>query len=121
MMAVTVSYGYLPKFPKKNTTFFAFLAKNVPKGSKLVAQCRTAKGKKCKGKLGKSSTIKKTTKKSLRLKSLEKKYPAGMQLEVIVSKAGYKTQVKIVQVRKNKIPSIVTRCITPGSTKRTAC
>ena len=120
-MAVTVSYGFIPKVPKSNTSFFEFLAKNVPKGSRLVAQCRTAKGKKCKGKLGKSSTIRKTTKKQIRLKGFEKKYPAGVQLEVIVSKAGFKTQVKIVQVRKNKIPSIVTRCITPGSTRRAAC
>jgi hypothetical protein len=120
-MAVTVSYGYVPKFPKKHTTFFAFTAKNVPKGSKVVAQCRTAKGKKCKGKLGKSSTVKKTKKKTMALKVFNKKYPAGTQLEVIVSKSGYKSQVKIVKVRKNKIPSIETRCITPGSKKRTAC
>ena len=120
-MAVTVSYGYVPKFPKKTTTFFAFTAKNVPKGSRLVARCVTAKGKKCKGKLGRTSTIKKTKKKTVALKGFKKKYPAGVQLEVIVSKAGFRTQVKIVQVRKNKIPSIVTRCITPGSTRRTAC
>ena len=76
-MAVTVSYGYTPKFPKAKTTFFAFTAKNVPKGSKLVARCVTAKGKKCKGKLGKSSTIRKTTKKTISLKGFNRKYPAG--------------------------------------------
>ena len=120
-MAVTVSYGYSPKFPKAKTTFIGFTAKNVPKGSKLVARCVNAKGKKCKGKLGKATTIKKTTKKSITLKGFNKKFPAGSQLEVIVSKAGFKTQVKIVQVRKNKIPTIVTRCQTPPSTKRAAC
>jgi Ca2+-binding RTX toxin-like protein len=120
-MAVTVSYGYAPKFPKKTTKFSAFTAKNVPKGSKLVARCVTKKGKKCKGKLGKSSTIKKTTKKTVALKTFNKKYPAGSTLEVIVSKAGYKTQIKIVQVLKNKTPNIVTRCLTPPSTKRRSC
>lgn len=120
-MAVTVSYGYIPKFPKKNTTFFAFTAKNVPKGSKVVARCVNAKGKKCRGKLGNSATIKKTTKKTLALKVFNRKYPAGSALEVIVSKSGYRTQIKIVQVRKNKIPNIVTRCQTPGSAKRTSC
>ena len=120
-MDVTVSYGYFPRFPKKTTKFFVFVAKNVPKGSKLVAQCRTAKGKKCKGKLGKGLTIRKTTKKQVKIKAFNKKYPAGLQLEVIVSKAGYRTKIKIVQVRKNKIPNIVTRCQTPGSAKRTSC
>ena len=121
VMAVTVSYGYTPKSPKANTTFIGFAARNVPKGSRLVARCVNAKGKKCKGKLGKATTVKKTTKKSVALKAFNKKYPAGSQLEVIVSKAGYKTQVKIVQVRKNKIPNIVTRCQTPPSTRRAAC
>jgi len=120
-MAVTVSYGYSPKFPKKTTTFFAFIAKNVPKGSKLVARCATKKGKKCKGKLGKTFTIKKTAKKNLTLKTFNKKYKPGQQLEVIVSKAGFKTQIKIVQVRLNKIPNIVTRCMTPPSTRRAGC
>ena len=121
-MAVTVSYGYTPKFPKAKTTFFAFTAKNVPKGSKLVARCvKGKKNKKCKGKLGKTFTIKKTKKKTNALKVFNKKYPAGSKLEVIVSKSGFKTQVKIVQVRKNKIPSISTRCMTPPSTRRTGC
>ena len=85
-----------------------------------IVNCKVP-GKKCKGKLGKVTTVKKTKKKTLAIKSFNKKFPAGVQLEVIVSKAGFKTQVKIVQVRKNKVPSIVTRCQTPPSTKRKAC
>jgi len=53
--------------------------------------------------------------------ALNKKYPAGVQLEVIVSKAKFKTQVKIIQVCKNKKPKIVTKCISPPSTKRKGC
>ena len=92
-----------------------------PEGLQARGALRQLQGKKCKGKLGKSSTIKKTTKRSISLKGFNKRYPAGSQLEVIVSKAGYKTQIKIVQVRKNKIPSILTRCQSPPSAKRGAC
>ena len=119
--AVTVGYAFFPKHPKKKTRFSEFVANNVPKGSKLVARCVTAKRKKCKGKLGKTLTIKKTKKKAVKISTLNKKYPAGVQLEVIVSKSGYKTQVKIIQIRKNKKPRIVTRCMTPPSKKRKSC
>ncbi len=120
-MAVTVGYAFFPKNPKKNTRFAEFVANNVPKGSKLVARCVTAKGKKCKGKLGKVFTIKKTKKKTLKIGNLNKKYPAGVQLELIVSKKGFKTQVKIIKVRKNAKPVISTRCMLPPSTRRRSC
>ena len=93
----------------------------MPKGSKLVARCVTAKGKKCKGKLGKTFTIKKTTQRTIKIGLLNKKYPAGVQLELIVSKKGYKTQVKIVKVRKNAKPKISTKCMIPPSKKRRSC
>ena len=111
----------MPRFPKKTTQFTDFVANNVPKGSKLVARCVNKKGKKCKGKLGKPFTIKKTTKKSINLKAFRKKYPAGSFLEVIVSKAGFRDQIKITSVRKNKVPAVTTKCAAPGSKTRRSC
>jgi len=120
-MAVTVGCSYFPDPPKLTTKFKFFTASNVPKGSKVIARCVTKKLKPCKGTLGKVTTIKKTKKKEFMIGALNKKYPAGVQLEVIVSKAKFKTQVKIIQVCKNKKPKIVTKCISPPSTKRKGC
>ncbi len=120
-MAVSVSYSYFPDPPKTTTRFKFFVASNVPKGSKLVARCVTAKGKKCGGSLGRSFTIKKTKKKELKIPALNKKYRAGSQLEVIVSKSGFKTQVKVIKVRKNLKPKILTQCISPPATRRRGC
>ena len=121
VMAVSVGYSYFPDPPKKTTKFKFFTAKNLPKNAKVVARCVTKKGKKCKGKLGKTFTKKKTKRKQLKIPIFNRKFPAGVQLEVTVTKSGFKTQVKIVQVRKNKIPNILTRCISPPSKKRTSC
>jgi hypothetical protein len=119
-MAVTVSFNFFPRRPKSRTTFTTFQANNLPRGSKVVARCVNAKGKKCKGRLGKTFT-KNGARGSLKLGVFKKRYPAGSQLEVIVTNAGFVTQIKIVKVRKNKIPLIQTRCQTPGASARRTC
>jgi hypothetical protein len=119
-MAVTVSYSFLPRKPKKTAQFTTFSVKNLPKGSKVEARCVTENGKKCKGKLGKATT-KSNVGGTLRISSFSHSYPAGVQLEVIVTNPAYITQVKIVKVLKNKVPSITTRCQATGSSTRRGC
>jgi hypothetical protein len=119
-MAVTVSYNFLPRKPKKTAQFTTFSVKNVPKGSKLEARCVTANGKKCKGTLGKTTT-KSNVGGTLRISSFSHTYPAGVQLEVTVTNPAYVTQVKIVKVLKNNVPSITTRCQPSGSSTRRGC
>ena len=122
VMAVTVSYGYVPKFPKKTTTFFAFTAKNVPKGSSGRGAVRTAKGKKCKGKLGKSTTIKKTTKKTIALKSLSRKYPAGRPARGHRGASpGSRPRSRSSRSARTRSRASQTRCRRRGRLRRTAC
>ena len=119
---VSISYAFFPLNPKKTTRFEGFIAKDVPKGTRITVRCVKAKnGKKCRGKLGASMTIKKTKKKTNKLKVLNRKYPAGSNLEVTFSKTGYRTKIKILKVLKNRRPVVNTKCIDPGSTKRKSC
>jgi Ca2+-binding RTX toxin-like protein len=117
--AVLVSFRFDP--PHSWTRFTRFYVKNVPAGSNVAGHCVTKKGKKCKGSLGKAYT-KTGAKGTLRLKSFEnKKFPAGSRIEVTISNPAYVTQVKIVSIAKGKDPSIATRCVKPGSTRRGSC
>jgi hypothetical protein len=119
-LAVTVTFGFFPRRPRKTTRFEDFKVFSVPKGSKLVARCRTSKGKRCKGKLGKVFT-KRNARGSFRLKTFDKTYKAGMRLEVIVTNPDFVTQIKITKVRRNAKPVVITRCQKPGAKKRTRC
>jgi hypothetical protein len=120
--AVQLTFGFLPRHPKKTTNFFDFAAHNVPKGSTLVGRCVTTKGKKCKGRLGKAFTIKKATKKEVKLKGFLRTYPAGSILELTASKSGFNNQIKVTAVRRNKVPLVIaTKCQAPGSNTRRNC
>jgi hypothetical protein len=78
-------------------------------------------GKKCKGKLGKTFTEKRAHG-AVRIRTFEKKkFPAGARIEVTVTNPRYVTQIKIVLIKKKTDPGVITRCIEPGSTRRTTC
>ncbi len=119
-MAVTVSFNFFPRKPKKTTRFTAFKVKNIPRGSKVVARCVSKKGKKCKGKLGKSLT-KRNARGSFGLKLFNRKFRVGSRLEIVVTNPTFVSQIKIVSINRNKGPSIATRCQQPGSKKRIRC
>ena len=120
-MAVTVSFNFFPRKPKKTTRFSAFTVKNIPRGSKVVARCVTKKGKKCKGKFGKSFT-KRNARGSFGLKIFNnKKFRVGSRLEIVVTNPAFVSQIKIISINRNKGPGIATRCQKPGSKKRIRC
>ena len=94
----------------------------VAGGAKVVGNCITKRGKSCKGRL--KSKFTKTLKKRGKIKAkkfLRKRYPAGVKLEVVISKKGFVSQVKTVTIRKNKEPTFVAKCMRPPSKKRVRC
>lgn len=119
-MAVTVSYGFSPLRPRDTTTFTRFRAQNAPKRSRVVARCLNRRGKRCAGKLGRPKRFR-NRHRSFAVKTFLHTYRAGTRLELQVSKKGYETMVKIVKVRKNKQPDVITRCIRAPATRRVRC
>ena len=101
-MAVTVSYGYAPKSPKKSTTFSAFMAKNVPKGSKLVARCVTKQGQEVQGQARQELDDQEDDQEDRPARRASTRSTRPAAARGIVSKAGFKTQVKIVQVPRTR-------------------
>jgi hypothetical protein len=101
------------------TKFTTLQIKGVPIRSKLVVTCKAPKGKKC--------PAKKFTKKNafgtVKLKKWQKKkLYAGTKLTATITKTGnYIGAVKILTVRKKRVPKIVTRCLPPGAKKAVGC
>ena len=86
---------------------------NAPAGSKIVVRCR---GKKC------PFSKKSRAAKALRLRTIEKRfYPAGVKIEVFVTKPGMIGKYTRFKIRKAKAPTRTDRCLMPGSNKPVRC
>jgi hypothetical protein len=86
---------------------------NAPAGSKIVIRC-----------LGKGCPFAKKSRaaKALRLRTVEKRfYPAGVKIEVFVTKPGMIGKYTRFKVRKAKAPTRTDRCLMPGSNKPVRC
>ena len=119
--AVTVFFHF-PDDPTSVTLFDTFTISNVPKGAKVVGNCLTRRGKSCKGSLKSKFTLKQKKRRTIKAKKFtQRRYPAGSKLEVVVSKKGFKNQIKTVTIRNGKQPGLTTRCQKPGAKKRTQC
>jgi hypothetical protein len=86
---------------------------NAPPGSKVIVRCR---GKKC------PFSKKSRAAKVLRMRTVEKKfYPAGVKLEVFVTKPGAIGKYTRFKIRRGKAPARIDRCLPPGSFKPVNC
>jgi hypothetical protein len=86
---------------------------NAPAGSKVSTRCR---GKGC------PFSKKSRAARALRLRTVEKKfYPAGVRIEVFVTKPGMIGKYTRFKVRKGKAPVRTDRCLPPGSLKPVRC
>ena len=108
-------------FPSVGRTirFTRLVVKNVPRGSKVTATCRTKRGRRCRG-------IRTFTKRNARgtvslKRFLRKRLRAGTVIEVRVTKPNTIGAVKRLTVRRNKNPTITTRCLPPGAKRPARC
>jgi hypothetical protein len=113
-IAATVSFNF--KAAKAFTKFTAFQVKSVPAGSTVTAAC---KGKPC-GKKAPKQTVRNASG-TVNLKKFRTKFKVGSVIEVRVTRAGMEGIVKQVKVLKAKAPSIITKCLKPGSSTPAAC
>lgn len=119
-MAAQVSFGFRPRNPRRFTRLDHVILENVPRGSKVVARCRTKAGRACKKKLRKSFT-KRHASGRLRIKAFERRYPVRSRLVIRISNPDYLTQVKTLVIRRHRGPRIINRCELPDSTRLTSC
>jgi Ca2+-binding RTX toxin-like protein len=119
-IVASVTFGF--EATRRFTVLTDLIVKNIPRGSKVVAVCKTKAGKACKGKLKKRFT-KNRSGLTQRLKFFERKrIPLGARIEIRVTKAGSIGSVKRVTMRARKVPSVATQCLPLGSTRpRTSC
>ena len=108
-------------FPSVGRTirFTRLVVKDVPRGSKVTATCRTKQGRRCRG-------IRTFTKRNARgtvslKRFLRKTLRAGTVIEVRVTKPNTIGAVKRLTVRRNKNPTITTRCLPPGAKRPVRC
>ena len=108
-------------FPSVGATirFSRLVVKGVPRGSKVTATCRTKQGRRCRG-------IRTFTKRNARgtvslKRFLRKRLRAGTVIEVRVTKPNTIGAVKRLTVRRNKNPTITTRCLPPGAKRPVRC
>ena len=108
-------------FPSVGSTirFTRLVVKNVPRGSKVTATCRTKQGRRCRG-------IRTFTKRNARgtvslKRFLRKRLRAGTVIEVRVTKPNTIGAVKRLTVRRNRNPTITTRCLPPGAKRPARC
>lgn len=119
-IVASVTFGF--EATRRFTVLTDLIVKNIPRGSKVVAVCKTKAGKACKGKLKKRFT-KNRSGLTQRLKFFERKrIPLGARIEIRVTKAGSIGSVKRVTMRARKVPSVATQCLPLGSTRpRASC
>jgi large repetitive protein len=86
---------------------------NAPAGAKVMVRCR---GKGC------PFSKKSRAAKVFRMRTIEKKfYPAGVKLEVFVTKPGTIGKYTRFKIRRGKAPARTDRCLPVGSLKPTRC
>jgi hypothetical protein len=108
--------------PRRTTTFTQISITGVPAGSKVVARCLTPKGRRCAGRRLKKAFVKARARGALRIRRFERRrLRPGMRIDIAISNPAYVTQIKIITVRKNRLPRIGTRCRRPGEPARTRC
>jgi hypothetical protein len=108
--AIKLAFNFIRT--RTSTTFTNLVVKDVPKGSKVTARCRPER--KCPAK----AFSKRNAGGTVKLKSfVGKRLAAGTQIDVRVTRRGTIGAVKLVTIRADDAPSIVTRCLPPGATK----
>ena len=92
------------KAGKRSTVFRKLIVTSVPSGSKLTAQCRTKKAKKCKRV---KDFSKDPASGNVRLVGFQKKaIPVGAKITIEASKPGATPAVQVLKIRKKKSPSV---------------
>ncbi len=112
-MAVGLAFAIFPR-PRATSRFTELVLRRVPRGSKAVVRCIGRCG-------GVRRLTKRDTRSSVRLDRFERRYRPGTRIEAVISNPAFVTQVKVLTVRRNRSPRIVTRCVLPGASKRTRC
>jgi len=119
-MSTQLFFLYFPTNPGSSTRLGAVHLDNVPRGSQVLARCRTRTRKACEGRLRRSLTRRRAGG-SLRIRAFEQEYPAGTRLRVVIKNADYITQVMIIEVRRGKGPRLRSRCQAPNTERLKHC
>lgn len=93
---------------------FTSVAVRASRGARVAVRCR---GKGCP--YGRAS--RKLRVKRIRLHSLERSLPAGVVLELRVTKRGLIGRYTRVRIRRGRVPRRIDRCLKPGARKPSRC
>ena len=108
-----LTYHYR-KLDARATDLDRLVIESVPGGSTVSVECPKGCSKKRFAKKGASGTV------SLKL-LIKKPLKVKTKITVTVSKPGFITAVKVLEIRARKNPSITTLCLPPGAKRPAAC
>lgn len=104
---------------RRSTRLAVLTVTRIPAGSRLIAKCRTNRNRRCPRT---RDFAKSNARGNVRLRSFERKaLPVGAKLEIRVTKPGMNGAVKVLTIRRNRQPSVATRCLPPGAGRPAAC
>jgi hypothetical protein len=112
---IVVALGFSFTSTRRATKLANFLVRNLPAGSTVTVTCPKGCAKKKlskKVKVGGRLLLKPLVKKPLKL---------GTEITVVVSKPGFSSAVKVLEIRARKAPLVTTLCQPEGSSKPVAC
>jgi hypothetical protein len=115
-LVITLNFNFTAR--ATSTRFTSLVMNSVPTGSTVTVTCRPPGGKPCPLK----RFTKQQAKGTVRIRPFSgRTFRVGTVIDVRVTRPGTVGAVKLLTIRRNRAPSVATRCLPPGAKGPSRC